>query len=91
MNNERNNWHSLSDRIAEKVDEYLQEAHEWEGDTFLWVDGNTGEVNLGSDNDDYSGEKNHIHDFITVGDDGNLFPDYDKIDDYSSSWFNLRL
>ena len=90
MNDQRNDLHALADRIAEKIQEYIDETDSWEVEPFLWVDGNNSEVNLGFDDDGYSGEKNPVSFFIIEDVDGVLSPDYDKIDDYSSGWFDLR-
>lgn len=49
------------------------------------------EVNLGGEDESFSGEKNPISTFIIEESAGNLSPDFDKIDDYSSGWFDLRL
>lgn len=90
MNNQRNDWHTLADMIAEKVQEYIDEVDAWEKEPFLWVDGNTSDVNLGGENDEFPGEKNLVSTFIVKETEDTLSPDVDKIDDYSSGWFDLR-
>ena len=91
MGNQRIGCHTLSDRIAEKVQEYLDEIDSWDGEVFVWVDGDAAEVTLGYPGDDHTGLKESITQFITKDDDGCLTPDYDKIDDYAYSWFDYRL
>lgn len=90
MSNQRNDWHALADRIAEEIQEYIDEKDAWDREPFLWVDGNSLDVNLGLDEDEYPGEKNPVSFFIIEEEDGSMSPDYDKIDDYSSGWFDLR-
>ena len=57
MSNQRNDWHTLADLIAEKVQEYIDEMDAWEKEPSLWVDGNTLEVNLGGEDEGFPGEK----------------------------------
>ena len=90
MSNQRNDWHTLADLIAEKVQEYIDEMDAWEKEPSLWVDGNTLEVNLGGEDEGFPGEKNPVSVFILKETEGNRSPDFDKIDDYSSGWFDLR-
>ena len=90
MNNQRNEWRALAELIAEKVQEYIDEVDAWEEIPFLWVDGNTSEVNLGLAAEEFPGEKQTISFFIVEGAEGSPSPDYDKIDDYASGWFDLR-
>ena len=90
MSSQRNDRHTLADLITEKVQEYIDEVDVWEKDPFLWVDGNTMEVNLGDEDEEFPGEKNPVSAFIVKETDGTLSPDFDKIDDYSSGWFDLR-
>ena len=91
MRNQRNEWHTLAELIAEKVQEYIDEAGAWEEVPCLWVDGNSSEVNLGLADEEYPGEKHTVSFFIVEGAEGSQSPDYDKIDDYASGWFDLRL
>ena len=90
MGNQRIDCNTLSDRIAEKVQEYLDEMDSWNGDVFLWVDGDTKEVSLGYQGEEHIGFMESITQFITKDDDGCLIPDYDQIDDYAYSWFDYR-
>ena len=90
MSNQRNDWHALADRIAEKVQEFIDEVDAWEKEPFLWVDGNTSEVNLGGEDEEFPGEKNLVSAFVIKGAEGTLSPDFDKIDDYAFGWFDLR-
>ena len=90
MSNQKNDWHALADLIAEKVQEYIDEVDAWEKEPFLWVDGNTSDVNLGGEDEIFPGEKNPVSVFIIKESEGTLSPNFDKIDDYSSGWFDLR-
>ena len=90
MSNQRNDWHTLADLIAEKVQEYIDEKDAWVKEPFLWVDGNTSEVNLGGEDEIFPGEKNPVSTFLIDETEGTSAPDFDKIDDYSSCWFDLR-
>lgn len=90
MSNQRSDWHALADLIAEKVQEYIDEMDAWDNEPILWVDGNTSEVNLGGEDEEFPGEKNSVSTFIIKEADGAVSPDYDKIDDYSSCWFDMR-
>lgn len=90
MSNQMQDWRELSTLIAEKVQEYIDEIDDWEGEVFIWTDGNEAEVNLGVDGDDNPGERQPVTDFMVKEEDGTLAPDYDKIDDYASGGFDLR-
>lgn len=90
MSSQRNDRHTLADLIAEKVQEYIDEMDAWEKEPFLWVDGNTMEVNLGGEDEEFPGEKNPVSAFIVKETEGTLSPDFDKIDDYAAGWFNFR-
>ena len=90
MGNQRNNWHLFADLIAEKVQEYIDEMDAMENEPLLWVDGNTMEVNLGGEDEEFPGEKNPVSAFIVKETEGTLSPDFDKIDDYAAGWFDLR-
>ncbi len=90
MRNQRNEWRVLTELIAERAQEYINEADSWDGDVFIWIDGNNANVNLGTDGDSFSGERCPISFFIMDDENGNLTADYDKIDDYASGWFDLR-
>ena len=90
MSNKRNDWHTLADLITEKVQEYIDEVDAWEKEPSLWVDGNTMEVNLSGEDEGFPGEKNPVSAFIVKETEGTISPDFDKIDDYSSGWFDLR-
>ena len=90
MRNQRNEWRILAELIAEKVQEYIDEADAWEKVPFLWVDGNTSEVNLSLADEEFPGEKHSVSFFIAEGSEGSPSPDYDKIDDYAGGWFDLR-
>ena len=90
MSNQRNDWHALADRITEMIQKYIDEKDAWDREPFLWVDGINSEVNIGFDDEEYPGEKNHVSFFIIEEGEGVMTPDYDKIDDYSSGWFDLR-
>jgi len=90
MSTQLNDWRQLSTLIAEKVQEYIDEADTWDGEVFIWTDGNEADVNLGVDGENYPGEKEPVADFIVKDDEGSLAPDFDKIDDYASGWFDLR-
>ena len=90
MKNQKGLLRDLSEQIADKVQEYIDEIDAWEHDVLIWTDGNEAEVNLGVDGDDYPGERLPVIDFIIKNDDGSMSPDYDKIDDYASGWFDLR-
>lgn len=91
MRNQRNACRILADTIAEKVQEYINESESWIGLTYLWVDGNSAEVNLGSSDEDYPGLKEPVSEFICDDDEGNPTVDYDKIEEYAYSWFDFRL
>lgn len=90
MNNQRNEWRALAEQIAEKVQEYIDEVDAWEEIPFLWVDGNTSEVNLGLAAEEFPGEKNNISLFVAGEGGGALFPDFDRIEEYVAGWFDLR-
>lgn len=90
MRNQRNEWRTLDELIAEKVQEYIDEADSWEKVPFLWVDGNTLEVNLGAEDENFPGDKCPISTFIIEETEGTSAPDFDKIDDYAAGWFDLR-
>lgn len=90
MSNQRSDWHALADLIAEKVQEYIDEVDAWEKEPFLWVDGNSPEVNLGGEDEVFPGEKNPVLAFIFKETEGALSPSFDKIDDYAAGWFDLR-
>ena len=90
MGKKRNDWHTLADLITEKVQEYIDEVDAWEKEPSLWVDGNSLEVNLCGEDEEFPGEKNPVSAFIVKETEGTLSPDFDKIDDYSSGWFDLR-
>ena len=90
MSNQLQDWRELSTLIAEKVQEYIDEIDAWDGEVFIWTDGNEAEVNLGVDGDENPGERQPVTAFIFKEEDGSLAPDYDKIDDYASGWFDLR-
>ncbi len=90
MNNQRNEWRALAELIAEKVQEYIDEVDAWEEIPFLWVDGNTSEVNLGLADEEFPGEKHSISFFLISDDAEDLSPDYDKIEDFASGWFDSR-
>ena len=90
MSNQRNDWHTLADRIAEKIQEYINEKDAWDKEPFLWVDGNTSEVNLGSEEESFHGEKTMISVFIIDDGNENAKPDYDQIDEYAYGWFDIR-
>lgn len=90
MRNLRQEWRQLSDCIAEKVQEYINEAACWDGDVFIWIDGNNADVNLGIDGENYPGESRPVSFFLMVDDAEEASPDYDKIEDYASGWFDLR-
>lgn len=90
MTNQRSDWHALADLIAEKVQEYIDEVDVWEKEPLLWVDGNTSEVNLGAEDENFPGDKSPISTFIIEETEGTSAPDFDKIDDYAAGWFDLR-
>ena len=90
MSNQLQDWRELSTLIAEKVQEYIDEIDAWDGAVFIWTDGNEAVVSLGVDGDDKPGERQPVSGFIIKEEDGTLVPDYDKIDDYASGWFDLR-
>ena len=90
MNNQYQKMRTLSEMMAEKVQEYINEQDCWEGEVFLWIEGNELEVNIGLFNEEYPGEKYLIDEFIASGDDHTITPDYDKIEEYVSGWFDLR-
>lgn len=90
MRNLRQEWRQLSGCIAEKIEEYISESACWDGEVFIWIDGNNFDVNLGIDGENYPGERHLVSFFIMADDDGNLSLDYDKIDDFASGWFDFR-
>lgn len=90
MSKQLQEWRELSTLIAEKIQEYIEEVDAWDNDVFIWTDGNGAIVNLGVDGDDYPGERQPVSEFIIKDGNGSMAPDYDKIDDYASGWFDLR-
>lgn len=90
MSNQRNDRHTLADQIAEKVQEYIDEMDAMENVPSLWVDGNTMEVNLGNEDEEFPRGKNPVSAFIVKETEGTLSPGFDKIDDYAAGWFDLR-
>lgn len=90
MRAQRMQMRELSEAIANRVQEYIGEMNSWDGEVFLWIDGNSLDVKLGLAEEEFFGEKCPILTFIYEDVDGSLSPDFDKIDDYAAGWFDLR-
>ncbi len=69
----------IADRIREKVEEYIEEKKVLDNNTFIWIDCNSLEVNIGNTDEEHTGIKIPISDFI-LEEKGNLIPDYDQIE-----------
>ena len=69
----------IADRILEKVEEYIKERKVLDNNTFIWIDCNSLEVIISNTNEEHTGIKIPISDFI-LEERGKLIPDYDQID-----------
>lgn len=83
-------WRNLTDRITDKVQEYLDEINLWNGNTVLWTDGASGTVTLDDEGGVHPGEGRPVSEFFVHGEDGAPEPDIDAIEDFASGWFDLR-
>lgn len=83
-------WRNLTDRIADKVQEYIDEINLWNGDAVLWTDGASGTVTLDDEGGVHPGEGHPVSEFIVHDADGAPEPDIDAIEDFASGWFDLR-
>lgn len=69
----------IADRIREKVEEYIEENKVLDNKTFIWIDCNSLEVYISNTDEEYTGIKIPISDFI-LEEKGNLIPDDDQIE-----------
>ena len=69
----------IADRIREKVEEYIEEKKVLDNKTFIWIDCNSLEVYIGNTDEEHTGIKIPISDFI-LEEKGNLIPDDDQIE-----------
>ena len=69
----------IADRIREKVEEYIEEKKVLDNKTFIWIDCNSLEVYISNTDEEYTGIKIPISDFI-LEEKGNLIPDDDQIE-----------
>ena len=69
----------IADRIREKVEEYIEEKKVLDNNTFIWIDCNSLEVYISNTDEEYTGIKIPISDFI-LEEKGNLIPDCDQIE-----------
>ncbi len=69
----------IADRIREKVEEYIEENKVLDKKTFIWIDCNSLEVYISNTDEEYTGIKIPISDFI-LEEKGNLIPDDDQIE-----------
>ena len=69
----------IADRIREKVEEYIEENKVLDNKTFIWIDCNSLEVYISNTDEEYTGIKIPINDFI-LEEKGNLIPDDDQIE-----------
>lgn len=89
-------WEDLTERIADKVQEYIDERKLWGDDALLRVDGPDGEVELMENaahdtaNEMSSAEVRPVSDFITDDGNGTQEPDMDAIEEFADGWFDLR-
>ena len=81
-------WRELTGRIADKVQEYIDEAGLWADDTFVRVDAETGSVEL-MENGEPAPECRHVSRFIAI-EEGMPIPDIDAIEEFTEAWFDLR-
>lgn len=87
-------WEDLTERIADKVQEYIDERKLWGDDALLRVDGPDGDVELMENADAADGmpdaEVRPVSDFITDDGNGTQEPDMDAIEEFADGWFDLR-
>ena len=69
----------IADRIREKVEEYIEENKVLDNKTFIWIDCNSLEVYISNTDEEHTGIKIPISDFI-LEEKGNLIPDDDQIE-----------
>lgn len=69
----------IADRIREKVEEYIEENKVLDNKSFIWIDCNSLEVYISNTDEEYTGIKIPINDFI-LEEKGNLIPDDDQIE-----------
>ena len=69
----------IADRIREKVEKYIEEKKVLDNNTFIWIDCNSVEVYISNTDEEHTGIKIPISDFI-LEEKGNLIPDYDQIE-----------
>ena len=69
----------IADRIREKVEEYIEENKVLDNKTFIWIDCSSLEVYISNTDEEYTGIKIPISDFI-LEEKGNLIPDDDQIE-----------
>ena len=81
-------WRELTGRIADKVQEYIDESGLWVDDTFVRVDAESGSVELVEDGEP-APECRHVSRFIAI-EEGMPVPDIDAIEEFAEAWFDLR-
>ncbi|MBQ6957766.1 MAG: hypothetical protein IJP77_04305 [Bacteroidales bacterium] len=69
----------IADRIREKVEEYIEEKKVLDNKAFIWIDCNSLEVYISNTDEEHTGIKIPISDFI-LEEKGNLIPDDDQIE-----------
>ena len=84
METQRKLFIVIADLILEKVKQYIVEVNSLDEETFLWVDWDACSVIIGKADEDHTGDKIPISEFIQVVNNG-LMPDYDLIDTYAAS------
>ena len=69
----------IADRIREKVEEYIEENKVLDNKSFIWIDCNSLEVYISNTDEEYTGIKIPINDFI-LEEKVNLIQDDDQIE-----------
>lgn len=82
-------WKDLTGRIADKVQEYIDESDLWADDTFVRMDAESGSAELIEDGKPAL-ECWHVSRFITSNEDGTQEPDMNAIEEFALAWFDLR-
>ena len=89
-------WRKLTGRIADKVQEYIDERKLWRKDAVLRIDGPDGDVelleNVVEDAVDGipSAEVRPVAAFVTNDRSGTQVPDIEAIEEFAGAWFDLR-
>jgi hypothetical protein len=90
MNNKRQEERDLISLIDDKVQEYIDDRHIWDGPVFIWVNTQPAEVHLGKLTDSFPGVREHVTEFIVNDEGNNPIPDYDKMAEFAYYWFDFK-